>query len=232
MIQIRKSADRGHFDHGWLNTYHTFSFGRYVDRDHMGFRSLRVINDDVVAPGQGFGEHPHEDMEILTYIISGQLAHKDSTGTAEVIRPGDVQYMSAGTGIRHSEFNASTTDPVHLIQIWILPDRVGHTPAYGQKHFPVEQRRNRLRLVASPDGADGSITINQDARVYAGLLSAGSTIEHPIAAGRAAWAHLIKGSVAVNGLVLSPGDAAAIEAEPAARIVAENNAELLVFDVK
>ncbi|MHC5541935.1 pirin family protein, partial [Singulisphaera rosea] len=193
MIRIRKSSERGHFDHGWLNTYHTFSFGRYQDSRAMGFRSLRVINEDWVQPNQGFGTHPHEDMEIVTYVLEGGLAHKDSLGTGSVIRPGELQRMTAGTGITHSEFNASSTDPVHLYQIWLFPEREGLEPSYEQKEFPEGERHNRLRLVASPDGSDGSLTIRQDARLYLSTLDEGHEVAHAIEPGRHAWLQVLRG---------------------------------------
>ena len=176
MIRVRRASERGHFDHGWLDTYHTFSFSRYYDPRQMGFRSLRVINEDRVAPGRGFGTHPHEDMEIVTYVLDGALAHRDSLGTGSTIRPGELQRMTAGTGIMHSEFNPSETEPVHLYQIWLLPEREGLEPSYEQRAFPEEERHNRLRLVASPDGRDGSLTIRQDARLYLGSLDGGREV--------------------------------------------------------
>ncbi len=231
MITLRPSAARGHFDHGWLDTYHSFSFGRYVDREHMGFRSLRVINEDYVAPGMGFGEHPHEDMEILTYVVSGAVAHKDSTGSSGTIVPGDVQYMSAGSGILHSEFNPSRSERLHLLQIWIRPGQAGLPPRYDQKHFAAESRRNRLALVASPDGRDGSIRINQDVALMATLLDAGASVRHELGAGRAAWVQVVKGEVRLNGEALGPGDAAALTDEAAVQLDAVTAAEVLVFDL-
>lgn len=231
MITLRLSKDRGHIDHGWLDARHTFSFGRYVDRDHMGFRSLRVINEDHVAPGMGFGEHPHEDMEILTYVVSGAVAHKDSTGSSGTIVPGDVQYMSAGSGIMHSEFNPSRSEPLHLLQIWIRPARAGLPPRYDQKHFAPESRRNRLVLVASPDGRDGSIKINQDAALHATLLDAGEGVMHALAPGRAAWVQVVTGEVRVNGRALGPGDGAAVTDEPGVHLEAVAAAEALLFDL-
>jgi redox-sensitive bicupin YhaK (pirin superfamily) len=213
MIALRKSSDRGHLNHGWLDTRHTFSFGRYHDPRHMGFRVLRVINDDIVAPGQGFGQHPHDNMEIITYILSGRLAHKDTLGTVQTIGPGDVQRMSAGTGLEHSEFNASKTDPVHLLQVWILPGRRGVEPSYEDRHFPEADRRGRLCMIASPDGADGATTINQDARVYATLLKPGERVEHELAPGRHAWLHVARGELTLNDLPMSSGDGAAISEE-------------------
>lgn len=231
MITIRKAADRGTFDFGWLKTSHTFSFGEYRDPDHMGFRSLRVINDDVVAPGTGFPEHPHRDMEILTYVLSGALAHKDSTGSEEVVRNGDVQRMSAGGGIFHSEYNASRTEPVHLLQIWIRPSIRNAPPRYGQKHFPLESRRNRLALIAGPDGADGSLDIHADARMYASVLDAGTTVNHSLAPGRHAWLQVGRGEVSLNGTTLRAGDGAAVSEETALAVTASKESEFLLFDL-
>ncbi len=231
MLTLRPSVERGHFNHGWLDTFHTFSFSRYIDRNHMGYRSLRVINEDFVAAGMGFGEHPHEDMEIITYIVSGQLAHKDSTGNAETINPGDIQYMSAGSGIFHSEFNPSKTSPVHLLQIWILPEQRDLPPRYDQKHFAPESRRNVLRLVASHDGRDGSIRVHQDMSLYASLLDEGQTLTHALTAGRGAWLQLIKGELRVNGKTIAAGDGVAIEDEASLTITASQSAEFLLFDL-
>src|SRR5215212_4223284 len=200
MIRVRKASERGHFNHGWLDTYHTFSFGRYYDPRQMGFRALRVINEDRVRPGRGFGTHPHEDMEIVTYVLDGALAHRDSLGTGSTIRPGELQRMTAGTGITHSEFNPSATEPVHLYQIWLLPEREGLEPSYEQKAFPEAGRRNRLRLVASPDGAEGSLAIRQDARLYLATLDGGRWILHDLAPSRHAWLQVLRGGVDVNGL--------------------------------
>ena len=218
-------------NHGWLNTYHTFSFGEYHDPKQMGFRSLRVINEDFVAPGQGFGMHPHRDMEIITYIVKGQLKHQDSMGNGEVITPGEVQHMSAGSGVMHSEFNPSKTDPVHLLQIWIQPAQRGITPGYSQKRFVDSERHNRLRIVASPDGTDGSIRINQDASLFAINLDAGSEVSHEVAPGRHGWAQVIRGEINVNGATLSAGDGAAISNEPSITISASQDTELLLFDL-
>src|SRR5581483_6147136 len=192
MIQIRPSKERGGGDYGWLNTRHTFSFDRYYDPRWMGFRSLRVINEDWVAPGGGFPTHPHRDMEIITYVLEGELEHKDSMGNGSIIRPGDGQRMSAGTGVRHSEANPSKTNPVHLLQIWIVPDRQGHEPGYEQKSFPEDEKRGRLRLIASPNGAGGSVTIHQDAKLYVALLSPGQQVERKLAAGRYSWLQVAK----------------------------------------
>lgn len=231
MITIRRSLDRGHFDHGWLDTYHTFSFADYHDRRHMGFRSLRVINEDRVAPGQGFGEHPHRDMEILTYVLSGQLAHRDSLGNGAVITPGEVQYMAAGAGIFHSEFNPSATEPVHLMQIWIRPDRRGAEPQYGQRRFPGIGESATWTLLASGDGRHGSIRINQDAAVYAAKLAAGQRVQHALSPGRGAWLQVLRGAVTVAGEALAAGDGASVEDEARLDIFATADAELLLFDL-
>jgi redox-sensitive bicupin YhaK (pirin superfamily) len=213
MITIRKAEDRGHFDHGWLDTRHTFSFASYHDGAHMGFRALRVINEDRVRPGEGFGTHGHRDMEIVTYVLAGALAHRDSTGGEGVLRPGEVQRMTAGTGVTHSEFNGSRDAPVHFLQIWLLPDRAGHRPSYEQRRFPEAERKGRLRLVASPDAAGGALAIHQDARVYATVLGGGEGVRHPLAEGRHAWVQVARGEVAVNGKPLRAGDGAALSGE-------------------
>lgn len=231
MIQIRRSAERGHFTHGWLDTYHTFSFARYYDPQHMGYRALRVINEDRIAPGQGFGTHPHADMEIITYVLEGALAHKDNLGTGSTIHPGELQRMTAGTGITHSEFNPSPTEPVHLYQIWIEPDRDGREPSYEQKAFRADSLRDRLRLVASPDGAEGSLTIGQDARLYLAQLQESVSVGPPLAAGRHGWLQVVRGSVALNGTELTAGDGAAIPEETAVKIRAQGPAEVLLFDL-
>lgn len=233
MITVRRSGERGHFDHGWLDTRHTFSFAGYQDPAHMGFRALRVINEDRVLPGEGFGTHGHRDMEILSYVLSGVLAHRDSSGGGGELRPGEVQRMSAGTGIRHSEFNGSKEGPVHFFQVWLLPDRPGHQPSYEQRTFPAPERQNRLRLVASPDGAEGSTVIHQDARVYATLLAQGRALEHTLAAARHAWIQVARGEVEVNGTRLAAGDGAALSDERLLKITATGpgEAELLVFDL-
>ena len=230
-ISVRKAAERGHADHGWLDTWHTFSFSDYYDRRFMGFRVLRVINEDTVAPGRGFPTHGHRDMEIISYVLEGALEHRDSLGTGSVIRPGDVQRMSAGTGVRHSEFNASGTEPVHFLQIWIEPAAAGIAPGYEQKAFADADKQGRLRLVASPDGAEGSVTIHQDALVYATRLQAGEEVEHKLAPGRHAWVQLIRGALSVGGRRLEHGDGAAISGESAVRLVGEQDAEALVFDL-
>ncbi|HXX32725.1 MAG TPA: pirin family protein [Myxococcaceae bacterium] len=231
MITIRRAEDRGHANHGWLDTRHTFSFADYDDPDQMGFRALRVINEDRVQPGQGFGTHAHRDMEILSYVLEGALAHKDSIGTGSTIRPGDVQRMSAGTGVAHSEFNASKTEPVHFLQIWIHPERPGIRPGYEQKTFPEAEKRGRLRLVASRDGRDGSLTIHQDAAVYAGLLDAGERAELPLGKGRHAWVQAARGEVELDGQRLTAGDGAAVSGESALRLEGVRQGEVLVFDL-
>ena len=232
MITIRAAGERGHFDHGWLNTYHTFSFDRYYDPRHMGFRDLRVINEDRVAPGHGFPMHGHRDMEIVTYVIEGALAHRDSMGTGSTIRPNDVQRMSAGTGVRHSEANPSPTDEVHLLQIWILPEREGLAPSYEQKSIPAEEKHNRLRLVAAPETNDGAVRIQQDVKVYASLLEAGHSVQHEFGTGRYGWIQVVRGMVSVNGEQLNAGDGAAIADERQVEIKAESDAELLLFDLR
>jgi len=231
MIVIRKSEDRGYFDHGWLKTYHTFSFADYFDREHMSFGSLRVINEDFVQAGKGFGTHPHRDMEIITYILEGQLAHKDSMGNGSIIKSGDVQRMSAGTGVTHSEFNASQDETVHLLQIWILPKYSGLHPSYEQKYFDAKEKQDRLRLVVSPDGRDGSVTIHQDAMMYAGILSKGKELSHPLANGRRAYAHVARGALNVNGESLNAGDGAKITGENTITLAASEHSELLLFDL-
>jgi len=230
MLTFRKADERGLADHGWLRSRHTFSFADYYDPSHMGFRALRVINDDTVAPGGGFGTHPHRDMEIVSYVLEGALAHKDSTGTSGTIRPGDVQRMSAGRGVLHSEHNASKSESVHFLQIWIMPNAHGVTPTYEQKTFADDEKRGKLRLVASPDGADGSVTIHADARVYATLLDAGARVEHAVAKGRGAWVHVARGSVKVNGETLRAGDAASSEGD-ALVLEGVDRGEVLLFDL-
>ncbi|HUF90974.1 MAG TPA: pirin family protein [Candidatus Limnocylindria bacterium] len=231
MITVRRAAERGHANHGWLDTYHTFSFADYYDRGHMGFGPLRVINEDFVAAGQGFPTHGHRDMEIITYVLEGQLAHKDSLGTGSVIRPGDVQRMSAGTGVRHSEFNPSPTDPLHLLQIWIEPSRTGVAPSYEEKVFSEDDKRNRLRLVASPDGRDDSVTIHQDAFVYAAVIEAEREVAFPLGTGRRAWLQVARGRVAVNGQELGQGDGAAVNDERALIVTGKERAEVILFDL-
>jgi redox-sensitive bicupin YhaK (pirin superfamily) len=231
MIRLRKAADRGHFDHRWLDTWHTFSFADYYDPDQLGFRALRVINDDRVQPGQGFGMHGHRDMEIVTYVLDGALEHRDSLGNGSVLRAGELQRMTAGTGVRHSEFNPSPTEPVHLYQIWLLPERKGLEPSYEQRPFPEEERQGGLRLVASPDGADGSLTIRQDARLYLSTLRAGDVVSHALKPGRHAWLQVLRGRVTLNGHALATGDGAAVSEERALDLSADRGAEVLLFDL-
>jgi len=231
MMQLRAAQDRGHARYDWLNTYHSFSFADYYDPRHMGISNLRVINDDTIAPGGGFPTHGHRDMEIITYVLSGALEHKDSMGNGSVIRPGDVQRMSAGSGVRHSEFNASDSEPVHLLQIWLLPNRQAGTPDYDQRHFPAEQRRGVLRLLVSPDGREDSISAHQDALLYGSVLQAGEAVEYPLAQGRNAYVHLAKGAAKVNGRSLSGGDGLHIEQEARLLIEGQDSAELLLFDL-
>src|SRR5262245_46726713 len=214
MIAVRPARERGCFDHGWLQTCHTFSFAGYHDPRFMGFRSLRVMNEDHVAPGMGFGTHPHRDMEIVTYVLEGALEHKDSMGNGEVLRPGEFQRMSAGTGITHSEFNPSSDEPVHLYQIWLLPNRKGIEPSYEQKRFPEDERRNRLRLVASQTAEDGSLLIHQDARVFLSLLDSGQTVRYPLAKDRYAWLQVLRGAVLLNDHELHVSDGASVGGEP------------------
>jgi len=231
MIAIRKSNDRGHADHGWLNTRFTFSFADYYDSKYEQFRTLRVMNDDRVAGGGGFPNHPHRDMEIVTYVLEGALEHRDSMGNGSVIRPGDVQYMSAGTGVTHSEFNASKKDPVHLYQIWMFPDKQGHQPAYDQKNFSEVEKRGKLRLLASPDGRDGSVQIRQDNRLYATILGINESVRHELQPERHAYVQVARGSVKLNGKQLEEGDGAAISAEKSLELIGVKDAEVLLFDL-
>jgi len=231
MITVRRAVERGHADHGWLDTRHTFSFASYHDPAHMGFRSLRVINEDRVQPGEGFGTHGHRDMEILTWILEGELGHKDSMGNGSIIRPGDLQRMSAGTGVTHSEFNPSRESLVHFLQIWLLPNASGLPPRYEQERFLPETRRGRLRLLAAGDGRDGAVTIHQDADLWTALLDPGETVRHALGAGRYAWVHVARGAVSLNGLTLGAGDGAAVRDETALEIRAVAPAEVLVFDL-
>ena len=228
---IRRADERGHADHGWLDSHHTFSFADYYDPTHMGFRALRVINEDRVQPARGFGTHSHRDMEIVTYVLDGELAHKDSMGNQGVIRPGDVQRMSAGTGVTHSEFNGSSDRLVHFLQIWILPAQRGQSPGYEQKAFPEAERRGALRLIASPDGRDGSVTIHQDAAIYATLLGADQRASLELLPGRAAWIHVARGAATVHGQPLGAGDALALEEAGTVELVGRDTAEILVFDL-
>jgi len=230
-MQIRRAGERGHFNHGWLDTSHTFSFADYYDPLHMGYRVLRVINEDRVAAGRGFGVHPHHDMEIVTYVLEGELAHRDSMGTGSVIKPGEVQRMSAGTGVTHSEMNPSPTAPVHFLQIWIMPDRNGYPPSYEQKAYSEDERRNTLRLVASPDGRDGSVTIHQNATISAGLLAAGARVEHVLAKQRFAWVQVTRGAIELEGTRLAAGDGASLHGPGTLAITGVEDGELLVFDL-
>ncbi|HVS40279.1 MAG TPA: pirin family protein [Gemmataceae bacterium] len=229
MMQIRRAEERGRYDYGWLDTAHTFSFNTYYDPDHMGFRALRVINEDRVQPGEGFGMHGHRDMEIITVVLEGALEHKDSIGTGSVIGPGRVQRMTAGRGIRHSEFNPSKTDPVHLYQIWIVPENEGLPPTYEERTFDPAEQRGRLRLIASHSGEDGSLTIHQDARLYLAALRPGESVRHELTPGRHAWVQVLRGGVAVNGEALKEGDGAALGQEAA--LTAEGDGEILLFDL-
>jgi len=231
MLTLRKSGDRGFADHGWLRSFHSFSFADYYDPQHVAFGPLRVINEDRVAPGRGFGRHAHREMEIISYVLEGALEHKDSIGTGSTIRPGDVQRMSAGTGVQHSEFNPSPNETVHFLQIWIEPNERGIPPSYEQKHFESQEKRGRLRLIASPDARDGSVTIHQDATVYAGLFDGTERAEHVIAPGRRAYVHVIRGDIVVNGEALGTGDAVRIEDAPSIVLERAKDAEVLLFDL-
>src|ERR1022692_453853 len=232
MINVRHAAERGIANFGWLDSRHTFSFGEYYDPKQMGFGPLRVINEDRVSPGQGFGSHGHKDMEIISYVLEGALEHKDSIGTGSVIRPGDMQVMSAGTGIRHSEFNHSQTDPVHFLQIWVIPNREGIAPRYEQKTFSDIDKRGKLRLVGSSDGRDGSVVVYQDVKIFAALLDPGEEVSYALQQGRKGWLQVVRGGVTVNGHDLAAGDGAAVTAEPALNVSAKVDAtELLLFDL-
>jgi redox-sensitive bicupin YhaK (pirin superfamily) len=231
MIHIRKSDQRGHANLGWLDSRFTFSFAEYFDPEHVEFRTLRVMNDDHIAGGGGFPTHPHRDMEIVTYVLEGSLAHKDSMGNGSVIKPGDVQYMSAGTGVAHSEFNASDNQPVHMYQIWMFPDKKGYTPVYDQKHFDESEKQGKLRLVASPDGRDGSVKIRQDNKLFATVLAPGETVKHTLNPKRHAYVQVARGSVTLNGKPLATGDGAAISEEKALELTGVENAEVLLFDL-
>ena len=232
MITIRKAEERGHFDFGWLNTYHSFSFGDYYDPKHTRFRTLRVINEDFVQPGHGFPTHGHRDMEIVTYILQGALEHRDSMGTGSIIRRGDAQRMSAGTGVTHSEANPSPDEPVHLLQIWIFPSEQDMHPEYEEKKFSDEDKRNKLRLIVSPDGSDGSVKIHQDAKIYASLLDEREAVVHTLENGRSAWLQVAAGSVTLNDVALKQGDGAAVSGETSLTIAANEPAEILLFDLK
>lgn len=231
MIQIRKSSDRGPAEHGWLSSRHSFSFAEYYDPAHMGFGPLRVINEDKVQPGMGFGTHGHRDMEIISYVLDGALEHKDSLGTGSVIRYGDVQRMSAGTGVRHSEFNHSQSEPVHFLQIWIMPDRDGIRPSYEEKHFDSASKRGALRLIASSDARDGSVLVHQDVSLYASILDGDDRVEHTLPAGRLAYIHVARGSVTANGVALEAGDALKLADEAQVVLEGANDAEVLLFDL-
>jgi len=238
MLELIRSCDRGHADHGWLKSFHSFSFADYYDPARMGFGSLRVINEDRVAPGKGFGTHGHRDMEIISYVLDGELAHKDSMGNGQagganagVIRPGDVQRMSAGTGVMHSEFNNAQSQTTHFLQIWIQPDIKGVKPSYEQRHFTAEEKRGRLRLVASPDGAEGSVSIHSDTRLYAGLLDGAESAQLVLAGGRQAYVHLVRGELEVNGQPLRAGDALQVRQETSLTLQSGKDAEVLVFDL-
>ena len=231
MLTVRKAEDRGHADHGWLNTHHTFSFADYYDPKQMGFGPLRVINDDTVGPGGGFPTHHHRDMEIISYVLEGALQHQDNIGNGSIIRPGDVQRMSAGQGVMHSEQNASKTEPVHFLQIWILPRKSGLPAGYEQKHYSDDDKRGRLRLVASPDGAEGSVTVQQDVRLYASLLGRGDAVTHGFDKGRTGWLHVARGAAALNGTPLKAGDGVAIAGELKVELRADGLAEVLLFDL-
>lgn len=231
MMELRRAQDRGHAEHGWLNSWHSFSFADYYDPAYLGFRALRVINDDTVEPGRGFGLHAHRDMEIISYVLEGELAHKDSTGSGSTIRPGSVQRMSAGTGIQHSEFNASQTEKVHFLQIWFLPNKTGIPPGYEEKHFGEAEKRGRLRLVASPDGADGSARIQADAKMFAGLVNGEERVNHVAEEGCFIYVHVARGSVSLNGISLHAGDAARFTGERHILLDQGHEAEVLVFEL-
>ena len=231
MLELRRSHERGFADHGWLRSYHSFSFADYFDPEHVEFGSLRVINEDRVAPGKGFGTHSHRDMEIVSYVLDGRLEHRDSLGTGSVIQSGDVQRMSAGTGVRHSEFNPSADHTVHFLQIWIQPAKSGIAPSYEQKHFAAEEKHGRLRLIAAPDGAEGAVTLHQDARLYSGLINAQERAVHTIAPGRRAYVHIARGTIDVNGQKLTAGDALKMTDEREAMLENGRAAEVLLFDL-
>lgn len=231
MITLRKSEERGRANHGWLNSFHTFSFANYYDPNQMGFRTLRVINQDTVKGGAGFGTHPHRDMEIISYVLKGALEHRDSMGNSSIIRPGEVQRMSAGTGVTHSEYNHSETDPVHFLQIWILPNQKGLKPGYEQKTYSNAEKQGQLRLIVSPDGREGSVTIHQDANIYTTLLDAGQLVSYPVKADRHVWVQVIQGDVLLNDQLLSAGDGAAVSNEHQLVMEAKTNTEVLLFDL-
>lgn len=231
MIKVRPSEERGHENYQWLDTFHTFSFNTYYDPRYMGFRQLRVINEDRVEPGRGFGTHSHRDMEIITYVLEGALAHQDSIGTSSVIRPGEVQRMSAGTGVSHSEYNHSPTEPVHFLQIWIEPERKNLEPGYEQRAYPAAERQGELRLIASRDARENSLTVHQNVELYDALLTENEEITHPLEEGRGAWLQIVSGEVTVNGTALKQGDGAAISDEPSLKIVGAKSSEILLFDL-
>lgn len=232
MLTLRRSEERGFADHGWLRTFHTFSFADYFDPKHMGFRALRVINEDRVTPGQGFGTHGHRDMEILSWVLDGQLAHQDSLGSGAVLKPGEAQRMSAGTGVRHSEFNGSKTEGVHFLQIWLVPEKQGLTPDYEQKEFPVAERQGKLKLIASPGKVDGSVHLNADAKVFNGVFASGEQATHSLEPGRHGWVHVARGVIEVNGHALKAGDGAALSNEASVSVKGlEGGGEVLVFDL-
>ena len=231
MITLRQSSDRGHANHGWLDSYHTFSFANYYDPNHMGFRALRVINEDWVQSGKGFGTHGHRDMEIITYVLDGVLEHKDSLGNGAVITPGEVQRMSAGTGIMHSEFNPDQTEPVHLLQIWILPDRQGLQPSYEQRAFGLEERQGKLRLIAARDGREGAVTIHQDVDLYSAVLQKGDHVSYQLQPNRYGWLQVAKGEVSLNGNALKAGDGVALSEAESLKIGTDTSAEILLFDL-
>jgi quercetin 2,3-dioxygenase len=231
MLTVRRASERGGGEYGWLETRHTFSFNDYHDPRYMGFRALRVINEDWIAPGKGFGTHGHRDMEIVTYVLEGALAHKDSLGNGSVLRPGEFQRMTAGTGIEHSEFNPSETEPVHLYQIWLFPERRGLSPSYDQRVFPEAERAGKLRVVASPDGRDGSLTIRQNAEVYLGTIDAGARVLHELAPGRHAWVQVLRGSIDLNGVALDVSDGAAVSEESGLALRARQASEVILFDL-
>jgi len=231
MFEIRRSNERGHANHGWLDSYHSFSFADYYDPEHIHFGALRVINEDRVAGGQGFGAHGHRDMEIVSYVLDGALAHRDSMGNGSTIRPGDVQRMSAGTGVRHSEFNGSPTDTAHFLQIWIIPDAPGGAPGYEEKRFADDEKRGRLRVIASPDSADGSVKIGADARIFAGLFNGDERADFDVPTGRRVYVHVARGAVTVNGETLGAGDAAKLEDVSKVTLEKGDNAEVLLFDL-
>ena len=231
MITLRQSSDRGHANHGWLDSYHTFSFANYYDPNHMGFRALRVINEDWVQSGKGFGTHRHRDMEIITYVLDGALEHKDSLGNGAVITPGEVQRMSAGTGIMHSEFNPDQTEPVHLLQIWILPDRQGLQPSYEQRAFGLEERQGKLRLIAARDGREGAVTIHQDVDLYSAVLQKGDRVSYQLQPNRYGWLQVAKGEVSLNGNALKAGDGVALSEAESLKIGTDTSAEILLFDL-